>query len=51
MDDLPVILIRFALYAKGNLTALAVTLAAFAIFGLVAVWGYDPARGLTARKA
>ncbi len=44
-------LIRFALYAKGNLTALAVTLAAFAIFGLVAVWGYDPARGLTARKA
>jgi ABC-2 type transport system permease protein len=44
-------LIRFALYAKGNLTALAVTLAAFAVFGLVAVWGYDPARGLTARKA
>lgn len=44
-------LIRFALYAKGNLTALAVTLAAFAVFGLVALWGYDPARGLTARKA
>jgi ABC-2 type transport system permease protein len=44
-------LVRFALYAKGNLTALAVTLAAFAVFGLIAVWGYDPARGLTARKA
>jgi ABC-2 type transport system permease protein len=44
-------LIRFALYGKGNLTALAVTLAAFVVFGLVAVWGYDPARGLTARKA
>ncbi|WP_126976698.1 ABC transporter permease [Frigidibacter oleivorans] len=44
-------LIRFALYAKGNLTALAVTLAAFTVFGLVALWGYDPARGLAARKA
>jgi ABC-2 type transport system permease protein len=44
-------LIRFALYAKGNATALAVTLAAFALFGLVAVWGYDPARGLASRKA
>ncbi|EYR81262.1 ABC transporter permease [Shinella sp. 838] len=44
-------LIRFSLYAKGNLTALAVTLAAFAVFGLIAIWGYDPARGLTARKA
>ena len=44
-------LIRFALYAKGNPAALAVTLAAFAVFGLVALWGYDPARGLTARKA
>jgi ABC-2 type transport system permease protein len=44
-------LIRFALYAKVNGTALAVTLAAFIVFGLVAIWGYDPARGLTARKA
>ncbi|MGD9479733.1 ABC transporter permease [Shinella sp. G-2] len=43
-------LIRFALYARYNLTALAVTLAAFVIFGLIAIWGYDPARGLTARK-
>ncbi|WP_429820508.1 ABC transporter permease [Ensifer sp. B1-9] len=44
-------LIRFALYAKGNLPALAVTLTAFIVFGLVAIWGYDPARGLAARKA
>lgn len=44
-------LIRFALYAKGNTTALTITLAAFVVFGLVAVWGYDPARGTTARKA
>ncbi|MDI6837514.1 MAG: ABC transporter permease [Rhizobiaceae bacterium] len=43
-------LIRFALYAKSNTTALAITLAAFIVFGLVAVWGYDPARGTTARK-
>jgi len=44
-------LIRFSLYAKANMTALAVTLAAFAVFGLIAIWGYDPARGLAARKA
>ncbi len=44
-------LIRFSLYAKGNVTALAVTLTAFAIFSLIAIWGYDPARGMTARKA
>ncbi|HLP70418.1 MAG TPA: ABC transporter permease [Rhizobium sp.] len=44
-------LIRFALYAKGNTTALTITLAAFVVFALVAVWGYDPARGTAARKA
>ncbi len=44
-------LIRFSLYAKGNATALAVTLLAFAVFSLIAIWGYDPARGMTARKA
>lgn len=43
-------LIRFALYARGNALALAVVLAAFAIFGLAAIWGYDPTRGLAARK-
>lgn len=44
-------LIRFALYAKGNLLALGVTGGAFLLFAAAAVWGYDPARGLTARKA
>ncbi|KQS83273.1 MULTISPECIES: ABC transporter permease [unclassified Rhizobium] len=44
-------LIRFSLYAKGNATALAVTLLAFAVLSLIAIWGYDPARGMTARKA
>jgi ABC-2 type transport system permease protein len=44
-------LIRFALYAKGNLVSLVVVLAALAAFGLLAIWGYDPMRGLAARKA
>ena len=44
-------LIRFSLYLKGNLLALAVTAAAFLLFGALAVWGYDPARGLASRKA
>jgi len=44
-------LIRFALYAKGNLLAFGVTAGAFVLFAAAAVWGYDPARGFTARKA
>ena len=44
-------LIRFALYGKGNLLALAVTAGAMLVFGALAVWGYDPARGLASRKA
>jgi ABC-2 type transport system permease protein len=44
-------LIRFALYAKGNMLALTAVAATFVVFGLAAVWGYDPTRGLTARKA
>jgi ABC-2 type transport system permease protein len=44
-------LIRFALYAKADPVALVVVLGAFAAFGLFAIWGYDPTRGLTARKA
>jgi ABC-2 type transport system permease protein len=43
-------LIRFALYVQTNLLALAVTLAALAVFGAAALWGYDPARGMTARR-
>ncbi len=44
-------LIRFALYGKANLLALAVTAGAMLVFGALAVWGYDPARGLASRKA
>lgn len=44
-------LIRFALYGKGNVLALAVTAGAMLLFGALAVWGYDPARGLASRKA
>jgi ABC-2 type transport system permease protein len=44
-------LIRFALYLQPNPTALAVTFCTLAAFGAVALWGYDPVRGLVARKA
>ncbi|MEI4470330.1 ABC transporter permease [Frigidibacter sp. MR17.24] len=44
-------LIRFALYGQMNWLALAVTLGALVVFGAGAVWGYDPGRGQTARKA
>lgn len=43
-------LIRFALYAKLDLPALAITVVALAVFGAGAIWGYDPARGLAGRK-
>ncbi|MEM9584362.1 MAG: ABC transporter permease [Pseudomonadota bacterium] len=39
-------LIRFALYAELNVTALCWTLLATVIFGAAALWGYDPARGV-----
>jgi ABC-2 type transport system permease protein len=39
-------LIRFALYSRLDPLALAVTLAATAAFTALAIWGYDPARGL-----
>jgi ABC-2 type transport system permease protein len=44
-------LIRFALYARGNALALTIVAAAFLVFGLAAIWGYDPSRGLAARKS
>ncbi len=44
-------LIRFALYGQANWLAAAVTLGALIVFGAGAIWGYDPARGLAARKA
>jgi ABC-2 type transport system permease protein len=44
-------LIRFALYLQPNLPALGWTLLAAAVFLALALWGYDPARGLMGRKA
>jgi ABC-2 type transport system permease protein len=44
-------LVRFALYLKLNMLALAVVLAATIIFGAAAVLGYDPRRGLIRRQA
>ncbi len=43
-------LIRFALYATPNLPALGWTLLALAAFMALALWGYDPARGMMRRK-
>jgi ABC-2 type transport system permease protein len=44
-------LLRFALYAQMNWLALAVVLGAFAVFMGGALIGYDPARGMMARRA
>ncbi|NVJ96361.1 MAG: ABC transporter permease [Marivivens sp.] len=43
-------LIRFALYAQFNLPALGWSLIATAAFLALAIWGYDPARGLIRKK-
>lgn len=43
-------LIRFSLYGQVNPTALIVTLAFTAAFLLLAIYGYDPARGMIARR-
>ena len=43
-------LIRFALYVDLNPRALLWTLLATGVFGALALWGYDPARGLTRNK-
>lgn len=43
-------LIRFALYGQLNAAALGWTVLAFFVFGALAVWGYDPARGMVRRK-
>ncbi len=42
--------IRFALYGQLNLEMLGYTLAALAVFGIGAIWGYDPASGMLSRK-
>lgn len=44
-------LIRFALYAELNVPALGWTALALAAFLGLALWGYDPARGMIRRKA
>ncbi|MBD3678605.1 MAG: ABC transporter permease [Rhodobacteraceae bacterium] len=43
-------LIRFALYTEANLPALGWTLLATVVFLGLALWGYDPARGMIRRK-
>jgi ABC-2 type transport system permease protein len=43
-------LIRFAMYGKFNLEAAAVVTGAFVVFMALAVLGYDPGRGLAARR-
>ena len=43
--------IRFALYLQWNGPALFWTALSFAAFLAAALWGYDPARGLTRRRA
>ncbi|PYC47553.1 multidrug ABC transporter permease [Litorivita pollutaquae] len=43
-------MIRFALYAQVNFGAMAVTCAAGMVFLALALWGYDPARGMIRRK-
>ncbi|MGH1330005.1 MAG: ABC transporter permease [Paracoccaceae bacterium] len=43
-------LIRFALYGQANFTAALITMGAMLAFLLLALLGYDPARGLIRRK-
>lgn len=43
-------LIRFAFYGQFNGVALLWVMVALAAFGLVALWGYDPARGTVRHK-
>ena len=43
-------LIRFALYLQWNGVALFWTIFASIVFGLLAIWGYDPAKGLIRNK-
>jgi ABC-2 type transport system permease protein len=43
-------MIRFALYLRFEPVSVAVTLAATCVFLALALWGYDPARGMMTRK-
>ena len=44
-------LVRFALYGRLNVDAALIVTVALAVFMAAAIYGYDPARGLIARKA
>lgn len=44
-------LIRFALYMRLNIEALGWVALTFAVFLALALWGFDPARGIMTRKA
>ncbi len=43
-------LIRFSMYGKFNVEAAAVVAGFFVAFMVLAVWGYDPGRGLIAKR-
>ena len=43
-------LIRFTLYLDANGTAATIVVSAFVVFAAIAVYAYDPARGLLSRK-
>ena len=43
-------LIRFALYGQVNFEALAVVVSCTVVFMALAIHGYDPSRGLIARR-
>jgi ABC-2 type transport system permease protein len=44
-------LVRFALYQKTNLVALAAVLATLVVFATAAIWSYDPKTSLVKRQA
>ena len=43
-------LVRFAFYGQLHTTSLYVVLAAFVVFFMLAVWGYDPQKGVVSRR-
>jgi len=42
--------VRFALYGQLNVYAFVYTLLAFVVFMLLAVWGYNPSKGMMVKK-
>lgn len=43
--------LRFSLYLDSNVLALGITFAAFVCFFTLAIWGYDPRKGILKRRA